>query len=327
MQPEPFDLLTTSAARVRLAHAVSQEVAPGDPVWPLEALRLEVLHVPAWTRYHQWAVFDGDVMTGWAGMRLDYRKDNAHLAKARIEVDVRHRRRGIGGQLLAAVTDAARADGRRLLGIVAVQGTAGEPFLAAHGAENGQVFRVSRMQTSELDADLMREWVRRAKEQAPGYSLVGWDDPCPEEHLDAFSEVVDVMNTAPLDDLDQEDEHYSPDEIRDMQQCLARRGHAGWVFAARDDSSGRFVGFTEMGFWPWAPELGYQGDTGVHPDHRDRGLGRWLKAAMVLRVLDERPAVRAVETGNAGSNRPMLAINEAMGFRPHRIGGFWQLEI
>jgi hypothetical protein len=41
----------------------------------------------------------------------------------------------------------------------------------------------------------------------------------------------------------------------------------------------------------------------------------------------ERPEVRYVDTGNAGSNRPMLAINIALGFTPHRLGGFWQLPI
>jgi hypothetical protein len=48
---------------------------------------------------------------------------------------------------------------------------------------------------------------------------------------------------------------------------------------------------------------------------------------MLERVLQERPDVIYVDTGNAGSNRPMLAINVALGFRPHIIGGFWQLEI
>jgi hypothetical protein len=48
---------------------------------------------------------------------------------------------------------------------------------------------------------------------------------------------------------------------------------------------------------------------------------------MLQRVLRERPDVRYVDTGNAGSNRPMLAINIALGFKPHRIGGFWQLKI
>jgi GNAT superfamily N-acetyltransferase len=60
----------------------------------------------------------------------------------------------------------------------------------------------------------------------------------------------------------------------------------------------------------------WQGGTAVDPTHRNKGLGRWLKAAMLQRLLDERPEVANVDTWNAGSNEPMLAINVALGFRP-----------
>ena len=71
----------------------------------------------------------------------------------------------------------------------------------------------------------------------------------------------------------------------------------------------------------------WQGDTGVWPEHRERGLGRWLKAVNGLRLIEERPEVRWLYTGNAASNRAMLAINDAMGFRPVRYIGAWQVSV
>lgn len=50
----------------------------------------------------------------------------------------------------------------------------------------------------------------------------------------------------------------------------------------------------------------------------------FFEAAMLLRVLEEKPAVERVDTGNAGSNAPMLSINHALGFRSVRVGGSWQ---
>ena len=70
-----------------------------------------------------------------------------------------------------------------------------------------------------------------------------------------------------------------------------------------------------------------QNDTGVDPAHRERGLGRWLKADMLRRVLAERPGIELVETWNAGSNAPMLAINHELGFRLARVSGNWQADI
>ncbi len=73
------------------------------------------------------------------------------------------------------------------------------------------------------------------------------------------------------------------------------------------------------------PEVAYQGDTGVYPKHRERGLGRWLKAAMALRLLAERPGVDRIVTENAESNEAMLKINVDMGFRPRQNWGGWQI--
>jgi GNAT superfamily N-acetyltransferase len=84
---------------------------------------------------------------------------------------------------------------------------------------------------------------------------------------------------------------------------------------ARHDETGELAGYSELIFTPRRRWLGEQGDTAVDPAHRERGLGRWLKAANILRLLDEKPDVRAVETWNDGSNAAMLSINEAMGFR------------
>jgi GNAT superfamily N-acetyltransferase len=174
---------------------------------------------------------------------------------------------------------------------------------------------------------MLEEWVARAKERASEYSLIGFDDVCPEEWLEQYVAVNDVMNTAPLERLDMEDFHLTPERVREKEARRARTHRHAWTLIARHEPTGYFAGFTEVGFADWMGDLMWQGDTGVDPAHRDKGLGRWLKAAMALRVLDERPEVSRIDTWNAGSNRPMLAINVAMGFRPLKYYGNWQKEI
>ncbi len=67
--------------------------------------------------------------------------------------------------------------------------------------------------------------------------------------------------------------------------------------------------------------------TGVRLPYRGRGLGKWLKATMLLKVREEFPQVRVVVTGNATSNAPMLSINERLGFRPYREGLLAQITL
>ena len=67
--------------------------------------------------------------------------------------------------------------------------------------------------------------------------------------------------------------------------------------------------------------------TGVFTQYRNKGLGRWLKAAMLDKVLKERPEVKYVRTGNADSNAAMLKINIELGFLPYMADTLWQVEI
>ena len=60
--------------------------------------------------------------------------------------------------------------------------------------------------------------------------------------------------------------------------------------------------------------------TGVKQEHRGRGLGKWLKAVMLLRIKDEFSNVNTITTGNATSNAPMLSINNRLGFKIHKEG-------
>ena len=64
----------------------------------------------------------------------------------------------------------------------------------------------------------------------------------------------------------------------------------------------------------------------MKPKFRGHGLGKWLKAAMLLKVLAERPDVTLVRTGNADMNVPMLKINHALGFKPYIAHTVWQLD-
>jgi hypothetical protein len=54
-------------------------------------------------------------------------------------------------------------------------------------------------------------------------------------------------------------------------------------------------------------------------------LGKWIKAAMLLRIRELHPDVQWIATENAGSNEPMLAINHKLGFKQHRVGTAYQM--
>lgn len=94
-----------------------------------------------------------------------------------------------------------------------------------------------------------------------------------------------------------------------------------------EEATGAGAGFTGIFFDPRVPAVVHQGGTAVDPGHQGRDIGKLLKGAMAARVLDEMPGALFIRTDNAGTNAPMLAINDRMGFREAWWMDIWQLPL
>ena len=328
---EAFDAWSAGDAELRAVHAlerlVRMESRPGQPPEPFEYWLLTARHRPSFRRDRAWVAWDGaeavaSAVTSWE----DLASNRSHL-DAHIAVHPLARRRGLGTALLDRVLDDAADLACDTLDGAILLHAGGAGFAAAAGGDRRLVERISGCVPAEIDRALLESWVRRAPERASGYSLVTWDGPVPGEHLHDFVELMHVMNTAPLGDLDLEPDAFTPAQARQFEESAAHSWDTWWTVCARHEPTGRLAGYTTINFLRHWPEIAWQGDTGVWPEHRERGLGRWLKAVNGLRLIEERPEVRWLYTGNAASNRAMLAINDAMGFRPVRYIGAWQVSV
>jgi GNAT superfamily N-acetyltransferase len=326
---EPFDPATASdedlAGLYAVEVALETEALPGEPVAPLEHTVAGLRHTYPFEVRKVWVVRQGGIAAFGSCSYRDL-PQNRHHADVTVAVHPELRGLGFGSALIGRAVEAARRWGCTVLDFEARVGGQGEPFRRSLGAERRLIERHSRCRTAGIERDRLDGWVRRAGERAAGYSLVGWDGPCPEELLDAFVALKGVMNTAPLERFEWDDERATPEECRGREATAAARRLATWTLCARHDGSGEVVGYTELELPATWPQIAEQGDTGVWPKHRDRGLGRWLKAVNALRLLDERPEVEFIDTWNAGSNDAMLGINVAMGFEPLENCGAWQAQ-
>ena len=329
-----FDAQTASdtewAALNAFENRRKAEFSPQDPPRRLERTKL---HLQVKIPFHDgylWVVWssDGTEINASASLQVWGQGSNEHVANYDAYVLTEFRRRGLAGQLLGPAVDVARKHNRRLL-ILHTDSVvpSGEAFMRRLGARWGSTETVGRLALAEADRGLIRAWQRRAAERASGYELGLWDGPYPEAELKAVAEMMKVMNTAPRDDLEMEDDSFSPEYIRRRDTSKVEREVGRWTFYARRKETGQLAGYTELFLDPFQPDLLDQGDTGVLLEHRNLGIGRWVKAAMIEKVLHDLPEARFIKTGNAASNEPMLRINRELGFKPHSTATIWQLDV
>lgn len=325
-----FEIKTASRREVAAAHALTTrlqaEAWPEDPPRALADWEGELRTIPPYWAVQRWVAWRGEEAVATASTYFYNTLQNRHIADLDIAVLPEHRRRGIGKELLARLVTACEEGGKTLLTFGTDSALpAGRAFAARVGARAGMVSATNQLDLASLDRALMERWCREGPRDL--FSLGWWIGPYPEEELTAICELKDVMNTAPRDELEVEDWTWTPEMVRQSDAALAARKRERWTLYARHRASGELAGFTKV-FWdPAQPAALWQGDTGVLPKYRGHGLGKWLKATMIARVLAERPTVVRVRTANASSNVPMLKINHAMGFRLYKEWTIWQVEV
>lgn len=305
-----------------------EEALPGWPRYPRNAFVASMRTPTSWYRSERFVAWEDDSherALGFAVMGSDLRGANLNMAEIELEVRPAARRQGTGRRLLSALLPRAEADGRTLLFLSARRDSPGAAFLTALGAEERSVARKSGIDLTKLDVDLVDAWIDRAPERAVGYSLRIWKDATPADLLEEFAAATFVMGTAPLDDLEYVPERITAEQQAEYEAASLARGKTWFTAAVIDEASASIAGYTQVFAVDGQPGLGHQGDTGVWPEHRNRGLGRWLKAAMLRKVVDEWPSMRWITTWNAGSNAPMLSINIALGFEVIEWWGEWQV--
>jgi GNAT superfamily N-acetyltransferase len=235
-----------------------------------------------------------------------------------------NRRQGLARILACALLDHLEDMGRKRLDTYVREGDPSERLAERAGLKPVYREKRSRLVIAGVDMERMRAWIDRADERAADYELLQLQAPFPNEVVEAYCELQFQMNTAPLEDMEMDDEVLTPEIWREQEQRSADSFHDLLTYIAVHRPSGEFVGSTTIQTDQLQPDLAWQWETVVHPDHRNKGLGRLLKAAMIERVVRDRPKVERIDTYNAGSNEPMMNINIAMGFKPIQITNTYQ---
>jgi mycothiol synthase len=324
LRDQPDELL---AEIYRARAPIHGEETPGDPRRPLQDEITELRHLPDPVGGVVLMARDrAGAIAGLSTCTWEQVPGWDHVLGVRVEVLPRWRRQGLGSHLLGQAAELAEQRGLRLItGRTRESVPSGTAFCARFGPEKAMVSAENRLDLHNLDRELVDRWLADGPARAAGYELLSVAGRTPPELEERVAEVFNVMNTAPRENLDVGDVAITAELVREYEEAWIAGGHQLRALYAVHKASGRFAGVTDIMVRPATPDRVHVGSTAVDPDHRGRGLGKWLKAAMTLRILDEFPGVRWVITMNAGSNDAMLAINRQLGYRVHAVTTTWQM--
>ena len=318
------------AALNRHTNRMRLERLPDDPPIPLEETIQNMQSLPSYVDARMWMAWNPgqSEIIAQGNLVLLRMEDNKHLAQFEITVLPEYRQQGLGRRFLKLITSTAQEDNRRLLMTNTVDRVpGGEVFMNRMGAQKGLEAHTNQLRMDELNRELVEEWLSGGQANLADFEMGFWDGTYPEEALQDVVALIDLTNQQPFGELEIEAMHMTADQLREKERNDLARGNQRWTFYIKDRASGKFAGYTETIWNPNRPEILRQDMTGVFPQYRNKGLGRWLKAIMLDKVVKERPQVKYVRTGNADSNAAMLTINHKLGFKPYMADTLWQVEI
>lgn len=291
------------------------------------------------------ARIDGDVV----GMvTLAYAQEaDAKTAEIDILVPAIHAGRGVEQALLARAEDDAKDRGRSILrtwtlhrpleqermlvpatGWGRIPATPLSDVIAEAGYTLEQVERNSEYDL-RADPEPVRRMLDEVTEHAGAdYRVRAWSMPTPPELRDGFAAVLARLSTdAPSGDMDFVAEKYDAERVVRREAALTGAGQLVSVVAVEHVPTGELVAYNELLIAADRAGVTHQFGTLVAAHHRGRRLGTIVKCANLLRWRDLVPTSPVVSTFNAEENRPMLDINEAIGFVPVSYAGAWQKRI
>ncbi len=256
-----------------------------------------------------------------------------------------YRNRGIGGALFAHVENLALASGRTIVQTDAIHANLaggervvpptgfgdvpaedpGVRFLRQRGYTLEQIGRVSFLDLP-VDPDLLAR--HRAEAEAKGgadYQVLSWVGVTPGEWRADLAYLKNRMSVdEPAAGLEIDEETWDEARLAAHDETGIAGGRPLLVSVALHVPSGTLVGINELSVANDRTRPVGQEDTLVLQEHRGHRLGMLLKVANLQELAKLAPEAPLVHTFNAEENRPMLDVNEAVGFRAVGYDGVWK---
>lgn len=263
---------------------------------------------PARAQRRTWCAETSGEIVGWSVAALETYSSTEGLSYVVVGVREDARGRGVGGALYEQADAHLRALGARRIHAGARDEPGSRRFAESRGFRHTRTERLSRVDPCEVDVTPLEALTRAKAEE--GFRLVPLsevrDRPESVFELDAAT-TRDVPHDEPIDDLRFDEwlaSFWRHPDVTFEGSFIVLDGDlpVALTLLRADPAQGRAL--HDM--------------TGTLPDYRGRGLARLVKLATIAWAAAN--GISTLMTENDETNRPMLALNESLGYRPFASG-------
>lgn len=198
-------------------------------------------------------------------------------------------------------------------------------FLLNRGYTLEQVYRYSALYLPVDPATLERNLGAATAKAGTAYRVHTWTGSTPERWLDDLALIYTRMATdAPAGNMEIDEEPWNAERVRQNDERRIEAGRTALAAVAEHIPSGRLVAYNGLSLAEDRSRPVHQGITLVLKEHRGHRLGMLTKIANIQQLQAFSPMSPFILTDNAEENRPMLDVNEAVGFVPITYEGAWK---
>jgi len=305
------------------------ETRPDDPAIPDDIVEGQMKRDDPFDMHYHYEIARDPLMLSWFTASTSKpgspgHESNKHIMWFGASVHPDHRRAGIGKAWIPLALELMDRHGCTTFSS-GTEEESGHAFLRWLGAEAKLSGAENRLKIADVDWAMVRRWAEDGPRLSRSSRLEVYDGHLPEAMLEDYcTQRSAMLNTMPFEQLDIGVITVTPARMTDWYARMDMAGMTEHTMITREPD-GVISGITDIEYVPFRPKMVHQGFTGVRPDARGRGLGKWLKAAMLMHIRELYPGVEVFVTENAGSNAPMLAINTKLGFKPFLTGSEYQM--
>ena len=242
-------------------------------------------------------------------------EENKHAPWFHLFVDKEYRRKGLGTNLLKQMI--MKMDEFNFIKILQTYSfhQSGWEFCKKFGGKITLEGAQNRVNLSDINWDMLGSWKKQGENFAKSNEItLDVFEKVPDNILSEFTIFyTNIIALLPHENLVERIVE-TPESRRKKEKHMSQENTRNITMITRE-RNGTISGLTEITYSEAIPYIVEQELTGVNPNYRGRGLGKWLKTAMIFWIRENLPEVKIINTGNADVNAPMLSINNRIGFK------------